>query len=230
MADASDLTAVYYTANTIPEEFGRALRAQLIEAKGDLPWIVVSKQPIPPWPNIVVDTPRSHISIYRDALTGVRAAKTKYVALCEDDVLYAAEHFRFRPQPGKFAYNMATWNICTWGDPLFTHKAGGRRNLHGLICERDLFIEAMEERFAKHPEGTATSIWAEPGKYERHLGVTVREIEDFYTHPSNVVFNHQTALGFENLGTRKRLGEFRANEIPYWGKAKHIARLYNEAL
>ena len=164
------------------------------------------------------------------ALMGAKQAETKYIALCEDDVLYSEEHFKHRPiNDNIFAYNLAYWSIQTWGSPLFSHKAGGRRNLHSLICARDAFIEAMEERFNKYPNGLQDiSIWAEPGKYEKHLGVTERPTEEFYTNPPNIVFDHQTALSYRNLGRRKRLGEFRATELPYWGNAKEIRNLYVE--
>lgn len=233
----ADLTIIYYTANEIPEDFGRKLRNELISCvvNKDIPIIFVSKKPltdnlIGPTNNIISPYPRSHISIYRDALLGAKAAKTKYVAFAEDDILYSPEHFKHRSSDGVFAYNLGTWNIHTWGEPLFHHKGGGRKCMHSLICERDLFIEAMEERFAKHPDGTDASIWAEPGRYEKHIGVTERPSEEFFTNPPNIVFIHQTALGFGHLGTRKRLGEFRATEIPYWGKAENIRRLYSETL
>lgn len=228
----NDLTIVYYTANAAPEKFAEVIRDNLKKAADKIPIIWVSKQPLQLHNNIVVDTNRSHIDIYKDALTGVKAAKTKYVALAEDDVLYSPEHFKRRPfSESNFAYNMSNWNIYTWDEPIYSHKAGGRKNLHSLICTRDVFIEAMEERFAKYPNGHPDhSIWAEPGKYERHLGVTQRETEEFYTNPPNIVFSHQTALGFRSLGSRKRLGEFRAYDIPYWGHVKDIRSLYDENL
>ena len=221
----SDLTKVYYTANVIPEHFAKKVRQTLQYATDDY-IIAVSKKPIAFGENIVVDTPRSHISIYRDALTGVKAAKTKYVALCEDDVLYSPAHFKHRPTDGVFAYNMSAWNIHPW-DSVFHHKAGGRRNLNSLICERDLFIEAMEERFAKYPEGTDPAVWAEPGKYEKNIGVTIRPTEVFYSNPPNIIFYHETALSYEHLAKRKRLGEFRAIEIQYWGRAEEIIKEYS---
>jgi len=226
-----DMTIVYYTANVIDDYFAANTRKQLLKAIGDLPLITVSKKPIDFGQNIVVNTPRSHVSIYRDALTGVKAATTKYVAMAEDDVLYSPEHFKRRPNPGKFAYNLCTWAIFTWQDPpMFTTKASGRINLNSLICERELFIEAMEERFAKFPDDSKinTNVWAEPGKYEGpgHLGVTEREKEIFYANPPNIVFSHQTELSFAGLGTRKRIGEFRAIEIPYWGTASDIIKTY----
>ena len=225
-----DLTIVYYTANVISDYFAGNTQGQLIKAKGDLPLISVSKKPMNFGENICIgDTPRSHFNIYRQALIGAKAAKTKYIALAEDDVLYAPEHFRHRSSPGKFAYNLGCWSIFTWVDPpMFTHKGIVRRNLNSLICERDLFVEAMEERFAKYPDDSKINkdLWAEPGKYERQLGVIVRETEEFYANPPNVVFSHETELSFEGLGTRKRLGEFRAIEIPIWGTAKEIRELY----
>jgi hypothetical protein len=223
----SDLTIVYYTANVIEDHFMANTQEYLLKAAQGQKIICVSKKPMTFGDeNIVMDTPRSHINIYRQALEGAKAADTKYIALAEDDVLYSTEHFKRRPAPGKFGYNLGTWNIHTWGEPLFTHKGGGRRCLHSLICERELFIEAMEERFAKYPNGTGADIWGEPSKYERHLGVTVRDSEEFFTNPPNIVFIHQTALAFKNLGTKKRLGEFRAIELPYWGRAEQIVSLY----
>lgn len=221
----NDLTIVFYTANIVPESFMRQVQFQLLKAAGNIPIISVSHKPMSFGKNIVVDLPRHHLSIYKQALIGAKGAETRYIALCEDDVLYSPEHFKHRPQPGKFAYNLGHWGIHTWEkDPVLSWK--GRRNLCQLVCERDLFVEAMEERFAKHGDDVDISIWAEPGKYERHLGVTPRETEEFWTNPPNVVFSHETALSYENLGTRKRLGELRATEIPVWGTAKQIRSLY----
>jgi len=227
---SADLTVIYYTANTISDYFAANINKQLLKAIGDLPLISVSKKPIDFGHNICVgDTPRSHLNTYRQALTGAKAAKTKYLAFVEDDTLYSPEHFNHRSSPGKFAYNFGVWSIFTWSKPpLFSHKAGGRRAMLNLICERDLFVEAMEERFAKHPvdDNINLSLWAEPSKYERQLGVTVREHEIFFTNPPNLVFIHETALAFGNLGKRKKLGEFRAVEIPYWGRAEDIIKMY----
>lgn len=214
------ITAVYYTANTVPRKFQENTMNQLLKALDGLPLVIVEKDP---------NTEPSHIGIYKQALKGAKLATTEYIALCEDDVLYSPEHFKYRPKNTPFAYNLGAWSIFTWGEPMFTHKGVVRKNLNSLICEREVFIEAMEERFAKYPEGTDKSIWAEPGRYEKHLGVTIRETEEFYTNPPNIVFSHQNELSFESLGTRKRVGEFRAYSIPYWGESSTIRELYEES-
>lgn len=221
-----DITVVFYTANVISNYFMDAVKINLMKATDGLPIISVSHKPLDLGLNIVVDLPRHHLSIYKQALIGAKAAQTPFIALCEDDVLYSPEHFKRRPSPGKFAYNVANWGVYTWmKEPIYSWK--GRRALLACICERDLFIEAMEERFARYPNDDADlSLWAEPGKYERQLGVTVRETEKFWTNPPNVVFSHEQALAFNNLGTRKKLGELRAMEIPYWGRADKLMRNY----
>lgn len=225
MAGISELTIVFYTANVIPDIFANTVRTKLLESSDGARIITVSLKPMGFDDSIVVHLPRHHLSIYKQALIGAKEAKTKYIALCEDDVLYSPEHFKHRPQPGRFAYNLGHWNIYTWmKKPVFSWK--GRRNLGQLICERDLFIEAMEERFSKHDDDVDISIWAEPGKYESKLGVTQRQCEEFWTNPPNVAFSHETALSFTNLGTRKRLGELRATEIPYWGTATEVRSMY----
>lgn len=213
-----DLTVVYYSADNIPKLFGAHVRKFLFEATGNLPSITIKQSKL---------TPRSHLQIYKNALKGAKLAKTKYIALCEDDVLYHKEHFTYRPKPGVFAYNMSVWSIYTWIRPaIFSYK--DRRNLSQLICERDLFVEAMEERFAKYPNDKEVRIenWSEPGKYESNLGVTERISEKFYTNIPNVAFSHETALSFLNLGRRKRLGNLRVTGLPYWGSAQEVLSLY----
>lgn len=224
-----DLTVVYLTANKLEDFFAENVREQLLKSIGSYPLISVSKKPINFGLNVVVNTPISHYNIYRDALTGIMEAKTKYIAIAEDDTLYVPEHFNKRPSPQTFAYNTACWSIYTWTDPpIFSYS--GRRNHSVLICERDLYIEAITERFSKWPDDSKINQanWAEPGKYEKNLGVTERNSEVFYTDPACVMFTHPSGLSHEGLGTRKRLAPIRALEIPYWGSAKDIMKLYKK--
>lgn len=223
-----DLTVIYYTANVISEKFGHNTRLRLRKAAGSVSIISVSRQPMYFGDqNIVVDLPRSQASIYRQALLGAKKATTKYIALAEDDVLYSPEHFKFRPKTGHWGYNMNSWSLFTWDEPVFTYKPpGGRRNLNGLICERQMFIDHLEERFKLWPNEVDINIFGEPGKYDKQLGTTPYPSEDFYCNPPNIVFSHQTNLQFAGLGTRKRMGQVRATEIPYWGRAEDIRRLY----
>jgi len=226
------MTIIYITANVLPRHFAMKTREQLLKASEGLPIISVSKKPMYFGTNICVGkTPRSQANIYRQALIGAKAAQTKFLAIAEDDVLYSPEHFKFRPKPETWAYNMNAWSIFTWGEPLFHYKApGGRRNLNGLICERELFIEHLKERFRLWPDDDKIdkNIFGEPGKYDNQLGTTPYPSEFFYINPPNIVFSHQTNLQFAGLGTRKKAGDIRATKIPFWGEAKDIVSLYEK--
>jgi len=225
----NDLTIIYLTANEIPEKFGVSMRKHLVQAANGAAIISVTKKPLFFGnPNLHFDDPRSHVNIYREALAGAKEAKTEYIAFAEDDVLYSPEHFKKRPPRADiFAYNIACWSIYTWSKPpIFSYT--GRRNLGQLICRRDLFIEAMEERFVKFTNDSQinNAIWGEPGKYEAQLGVTVRNTEGFYTDPANIMFTHPQGLSYHTLGEKKRLAPIRAYEIPYWGRAEEVVKLY----
>src|SRR3989344_3383100 len=92
-----DMTIVYYTANVIDDYFAANTRKQLLKAIGDLPLITVSKKPIDFGQNIVVNTPRSHVSINRVAQPGVKPVQPKFVALAEDVFFYPPDHFNRGP-------------------------------------------------------------------------------------------------------------------------------------
>lgn len=241
--NGSDLTIIYYTSNWLDIHnpyFLENTQKQLIKAADGLPIISVSQKPTNFGKNICLgDIGRSHLNLYWQILTGAKAAKTKYVAMAEDDVLYSRENFHtHRPEADKFAYNMSRWSIYTWvKPPIFSFKAN-RMVVNSLIAKRDMLVDAMEERFAKARELIAQGQkeedinhhWGDPGRYESLLGVTPRETEEFWSSVPNVVFSHPEAIGYAVLGTRKKPGDLKAIEIPFWGKATDIVKLYDKNL
>jgi len=226
------LTIIYITANHISEYFAENVRTQLKKAAKDYPIISVSHKPIDLGENICVgDIGRNKINIYKQILIGAKAAKTDYVAIAEDDVLYSEDHFKcFRPEMDTFAYNMNRWSLYTWRkDRLFALKQ--RQTNTNLIAPRQLLIDTLEERFAKYPEISSEKInrhWSEPGKYEKHLGLTERKTCRFNSYQPIIIFSHSEALGYKNLGKRKRLDPIRAIELPYFGRAEDLIKLYEK--
>lgn len=224
-----DLTVIYYTACRLNEPFASNVRRQLLLAIGDLPLISISKKPLDFGNNICDgDTKRSIVAVYQAVLKGAKIAKTKYIALAEDDALYPPDHFyKHLPPEDTFAYNLTRWNIYTWSRPPF-FSIKFRRTLSSLIAPRKLLIETLEERFAKYPDTTKIPLkWmGEPGrsKYEANLGVTQRLAEDFYTYSPVVVFSHPKSFGYQEQGTRKRANAIRALELPYWGTAEKVIK------
>ena len=227
-----ELTALYYTANQIPEFFAKKIRENLFEACRELPIISISQKPLDFGKNICIgERGPSILGIYNQVLIGAREAKTKYVALCEDDILYHSSHFRmYRPSEDHFGYNHNKWEIFTWErNPVFSCKIG-RSLLNQCIANRQLLIEALEERFSKFSTYTKERIrkhFGEFGKYERWLGVTIRKQEIFFSPEPNIIFCHGDALDYkQGLGSRKGHGDIRIKEVPPWGKAEEILIKY----
>ena len=226
---SNELTIIYYTSNRISEFFANNIRKQILKAIGNIALISVSQKPIDFGKNICVgNIGRSNYNIYKQALIGAKKAKTKYVAMCEDDVLYTPEHFTcYRPDDEHFAYNFNRWNIYTWSrPPIFSYKH--RIIMNQLIAPRELLVKALEERFKKYPtaDTVPVKVWSEIGKYERHLGVTIQKTVEFNSPESNIMFSHSEALGYKGLGKKKKHGDKRVKELLYWGEAKKILEKY----
>lgn len=238
-----DLTIIYYTANLLDEKnpyFLANTKKQLLKAIGDYPMIIVSQKPMTMIgknsTNICVgDIGRSHLNIYRQMLAGCKAAKTKYVAMAEDDILYSYEHFHTKvPEKDVFLYDMNKLSLFTWTDPPLFSFRHNRKVINQLICKRDLFIEAIEERFARREvlikrgktEEQILRFWGDPGRYEKFLGVTERQSDTFMCTCSSIVFNHEYAFGYVSRGKRKKLGDLRIVEVPHWGRAEDVLKLF----
>lgn len=231
----ADLTVIYYTSNWLDEHnpfFLENTKKQLLKAIGDLPLISVSQKPIAFGENICIgDVGRSHLNIYRQILIGTKAAKTKFVAMAEDDILYSYGHFHdYLPKKDVFLYDMNKWSIFTWTKPPLYSFRTKRKVVNSLIAPRQMLIDALEERFNKFKDVPEEKIplhyWGDPGRYENKLGVTVRETEEFYSSCPNIVFSHPEAYGYLSRGTRKRLGDLKAIELPFWGRAEDVLKLY----
>jgi len=227
-----DLTVIFLTASETPQEFAKYQLDTLLKAIGDTYLITVSRKPMTIGKNILDTYEKSYINIYRQMLIAAREAETPYVAMAEDDVLYPKEHFTFyRPQLDIFAYDRSRWSIYLWKPEVFSLKQ--RRSNCTLIAPRELLIKALEERFEKYPDQSSylpnkEKFIGEVGRnnYERHLGLTEWKNEDVHCNVPCIHFNHPTGTDFKMNGSRKRLGEIKAYDIPYWGKAVDIAKLY----
>jgi len=235
-----DITVIYYTSNYLEEKnpiFVSNTKRQLLKAIGCLPLISVSQKPMDFGKNLCVgDIGRSHRNIYWQILQGCKEAKTEYVAMAEDDILYSYAHFHsYVPKRRIFAFDKQKLSLFTWTKPpMYTFRTK-RMVINQMICHRELMIEAMEERFARVDELLKSGVtsewidsrWGDPCRYERLLGVKVQEREEFYCKTPSIVFSHPKAFGYENnQGKKKRLGDIRMFDIPYWGKAEDVLQYY----
>lgn len=231
-----DITVIYYTSNHLEDTnpyFLKNTQRYLLKAIGEHPLISVSQKPMDFGKNICIgDIGRSHLNIYRQILIGSKAAKTKYVAMAEDDILYSYDHFHtYVPKRDKFAYDMQKLSLFTWTKPPMFSFRTKRKVVNQLIAKRDMLVEALEERFAKFPDESKIPLskWGDPGRYEGILGVTVRETEEFHCATPSIVFTHPNAYGYEyNHGKRKRMGDIKMMEVPFWGRAEEVLKLWQK--
>jgi hypothetical protein len=162
-------------------------------------------------------------NLYRQVLYGSIIAKTEFVAMCEDDCLYTPEHFScFRPI--EFGYNRNKWGVFTWSrHPIFAYKEN-RSVFSQLIAKRDSLIAAMRERLALSNANEGKL--GEPGRFDKELGVTVRNVEIFFSPQSNIAFDHLYGLQSNHLGKRKKLAPQRLETIEPWGSAGSLVLEY----
>lgn len=226
MSQHNDLTIIMLTANKLPAQWVAFHKEKLLKAAGDAPIITLSREPMDWGVNILQTEDYGISNIYFQLLKGANAAKTSFIAVAEDDTLYPTEHFLFRPPRDTFCYNMNKFGVFTWGKPTFFWK--NRFKNSTLIASRELVIEALTERFKKHPNGTPGGYTGELGRnnIEDKLGVTRRKADWFTTEASVIAVDHE--FGIDRLARthRKGMGILRAYEIPYWGKASDIVSYF----
>ena len=224
--DPSDITIIMLTANKVPKNWAQFHKEKLLEAAGSSPIITISREPLN-WGINLLQTESYGISnIYFQLLKGAKAATTEYIGVAEDDTLYPKEHFEYRPPPDTFAYNQNKFGLFTWGKPTYFWK--DRIKNSTLVVSRKLLIDALEERFAKYPDGTPAGLTGEMGRHnvEDGLGLTRRRAVWFTTEISIVALDHEFGIDRLAKSHRKRMGILRSYDIPYWGKAEDIIKKF----
>lgn len=223
-----NLTLLYYTANTLDDTCAQNVRKHLLEVNNNkFPLISVSQKPLDFGQNICVgEIGKSAYNLYKQILIGAMAVKTKYLACCEDDILYTREHFSNRPSSDNvFAYNRNLWfaeAIAFW------HK-----NESGMclcIAPTQLLINTLKVRYEKYPtpqpgpDKQVHRYWQEPGKFDRKFGIPNAKFEYFETKIPIPVFNYRGSLNGKR-GCKDGTRIF-ANPLPGWGDSISLWNKY----
>lgn len=217
------LTVIFLTANEVPDSWAEYQKEVLLKAVGDNPIITVSRKPLSWGENLLDCEPKTVSNIYYQMLRAAKLSTTDYIAIAEDDTLYPYEHFNsFRPPLDTFSYNINRIGLFTWGKPTYFYKR--RHSNSTLVAPRALLIEALEERFAKWPNGTPTGITGELGRpnIDKALGITVRKCVEFETEASVLRVDHDFGIDTLAKSHRKGMGIARSYDVPMWGRAVDI--------
>ncbi len=222
-----DLTVLFLTVNKVPQKWAAYHKEVLVKAAEDYPIITISREPMDWGLNLIQDAPISSSNVYRQMLRGAKLATTPYIAVAEDDALYSWEHFHsFRPKMDEFAYNSCRWGMMTWGEPSYFWT--DRISNLTFLGPTELTIKALEERFAKYPDGTPGEITGELGRKQIEQVSKLPSYKSvwFGTAIPVVYFNHDYSMDPLESSHRKRRSMLRALDIPYWGRAEDLVRRF----
>ena len=214
-----NITLLYYTANKIPEKFAKNIREHLLWSSKGKPIISISQQPMDFGKENIhaIGLVPNMYNIYIQIVMGAEKAKTKYVACCEDDVLYCQEHFDFEPTERAFYYNNSVRHLRPKG-----YYCNENILMSQCIVERDYLLETFALRFKKFttPESIVGS-FGEPGREEHLIGLPKVEGRFFQTEIYPIIFHHRYGIS----GVRVVDTEI-VQELPHWGKANELWEKY----
>lgn len=230
---------VYYTDNRLDPRIMETCQKQLVKAKGDLPLVTVSLQPMDFGDNIVIDRPRGIMTMFQQILAGLERIDCDIVYLVEHDLLYHPSHFDFTPPTNNtFYYNENTWKVNSSNGQCLFHYT---KQTSGLCAYRDLLIGHYRRRIAKlesnareltaqglpvKNDGFSRHMGFEPGCHQFPRGVDHYKAERWMSpcpnvdirHGNNLTRSRWTQEEFRNPNSC--LGWTLADDVPCWGTIK----------
>jgi hypothetical protein len=242
----TDTTIIYFTNNKLDPGIDRVCQRQLVKAAAGKPIISVSQKPMTLGENICMgDIGSSWLNLYKQLLRGVEAARTRFVATAEHDVLYTYEHYERAPlRDDTFYYNENCW-FLQWGgnhpelNGMFSTYWDVRMALSQLSCNRELLQNSLRERlrlldkeewvkrsilFAGEPGVSRirnAQAWAKSGKPISLMNtikdfLATEKAETFRTLAPNVDIRH----GGNFTGPKR--GKNRTYCLPPWGDMRPV--------
>ena len=227
---------IYYTDNSLNEEFAQLFRTRIINAAPGIPIISVSQKPINFGYNICVgNLGRSRQMLWKQLLTALLYSKADIIYITEHDVLYDSSYFDFIPEDENcFYYNRNMWFVRAKGG-----RALWKRSLSfsQCVCNRLLLLDNTMKR-VKWCEGgglppTHKGAY-EPGRIrktrddERKIfGINLDKkwrLERFdSTGRPNIDIRHghnlTGARRFNPIPQDARTNRIYADDVPGWGKS-----------
>lgn len=214
---------IYYTDSHCREDI--LLACQKSIEKCNLPIISVSQQPLAFGKNIVMELPRSTVSMYKQIVEGLQTSTADIVFLIEHDIIYHPSHFTFIPRrDDEIYYNVNRWSInADTGEAIFYYSWS---NGH-IVAYRKALLKwltdflALVEKIGYSHRKMGHAI----GK-RRYEGVQHFHIRTFMSELPNLDIRHSgnfsnSRFTFDEKQRHELPPEWkRADEVPGWGQTK----------
>jgi len=226
---------VYYTDNQCEERILNIVRNQLKSICNGHQIVSVSHYPINFGKNIVLRSPKSPLTMFKQILIGLEGIKSDIVFLVEHDIIYHPSHFDFTPpRDDVFYYNENTWKVRAQdGQALFYHT----KQVSGLCANRELLLEHYRKRVERvEKEGFTRYMGFEPGTHTYPRGIDDYKAESYFSEHPNIDIRHSnnlTASRFKKEQYRDQnsiKGWTLADEVPFWGKTKNRFSQFLESI
>lgn len=224
----NDLTIIYITANKMPKKWMDFQISHLLKSVKNTDIISISREKMNLGFNYIENDTKCYWNIYHQLLRGSKLATTPYIAMAEDDTLYTSEHFsEFRPELDEVAYDRSRWSLFVWErEPFYCLRQ--RISNCSLIASREYLIDALSEREDKYPQGNNYVGEVGRHKVEKRLNVSLRKSTSYYSNNPIIQLNHPMGTDKTQQRQWKKHGQIKAFDIPYWGKAKDIIKIYED--
>jgi cephalosporin hydroxylase len=175
---------------------------------------------------VVSGLPRSHESIYRQILLGLKnLSEETMVCFAEHDVLYPEGYFRFMQnaisaEPNRLCYNRNVWHLTKEGFLASDPSAHFMSNVAGTAKLLRSLIEVKLQETLASP--THAPVWAEPG-------IDVRGVEDSSVVRSVSYTVPTLDVRYGGNFTGMRSGEY-VDHLKPWGAASQFTHLFVKSI
>lgn len=216
---------VYYTDNRLDDHIMQVNQYQIENVRNGYDLVSVSLYPINFGRNLVLDSDRGILTMFKQILKGLEELQTDVVFLCEHDILYSKSHFEFTPpKEDIYYYNENVWKLrASDGQALFYYV----QQTSGLCAFRELLLQHYQKRVEiVERDGFTRRMGFEPGTHGRKERVDDFKAKSWTSFVPNIDIRHQynlTPSRFSQDKFRNKKycrGWTMANEIPGWGRTK----------
>ena len=211
---------IYLSSNKENPEFEKRLRDNILKHRRGLPIFSVTQKPIDFGENYCVgDVGASGFNFCRQLQLALKHAYSDYVIQCESDCLYPPDYFTFVPPKEHTVYRNTNICILPYKKNYFHYKSS---STFAQVAGREYLLARLNHLLDGQP------MWStEMKNFPKEIGKPFLEgWEEFTTRYPAISF--KTGDGMRKHSAS---GSTKYDELPYWGSAKLIRKLYlNEEL